>query len=41
MSAACFVDMEADRLLADRTLGKKRVKFPPSYQLYELHNPYE
>ena len=40
MSAARSVDMEVNCLLANRTLGEKRVKSPPNQQLYELHNPY-
>jgi hypothetical protein len=40
MSAACFIDMEADHLPADGTLGRKRVKPPPSKELEELNDPY-
>ena len=40
MSAARSVDMEVNCLLANRTLGEKRVRSPPNQQLYELHNPY-
>jgi hypothetical protein len=40
VAAACLVNVEANHLLADRTLGGDRVKSPPSQQLYELHYPY-
>ena len=40
MSPACSIDMEVNRLLADWTLCKKRVRSPPNQQLYELHYPY-
>jgi hypothetical protein len=40
MSAACFIDMEADHLLADGTLCRKRVKPPSSKKLKELNEPY-
>jgi len=40
VAAAGFIDVEADHLLADRTLGGDRVKPPPAQQLYEFHNPY-
>ena len=40
MSAARSVDMEVNCLLANRTLGEKRVRSPPNQQLYELHNPH-
>jgi hypothetical protein len=45
VAAAGFIDVEADHLLADRTLGSDRVK-PPSTQeldtqeLDELDDPY-
>jgi hypothetical protein len=41
VAAAGFIDVEADHLLADRTLGGDRVKPPPAQQLDELHDPYE
>jgi hypothetical protein len=41
VAAAGFIDVEADHLLADRTLGGDRVKPPSAQQLYELHDPYE
>jgi hypothetical protein len=41
VAAAGFIDVEADHLLADRTLGGDRVKPPPAQQLYEFHDPYE
>src|SRR5580704_15348315 len=41
VAAAGFIDVEADHLLADRTLGGDRVKPPPAQQLYELDDPYE
>ena len=40
MSPTCSIDMEVNRLLADRTLCEKRVNSPPNQQLYELHNPH-
>jgi hypothetical protein len=40
VAAAGFIDVEADHLLADRTLGGDRVKPSPAQQLYEFHNPY-
>jgi hypothetical protein len=40
MTPARSIDMEVNRLLADWTLGAKRVKSPPTEQLYELHDPY-
>jgi hypothetical protein len=40
VTAAGFIDMEPDHLLADRALGGDRVKPPPAQQLYEFHNPY-
>jgi hypothetical protein len=40
MSPTGSVDMEVNRLLADRTLCEKRVNSPPNQQLYELHNPH-
>jgi hypothetical protein len=40
VSPTCSVDMEVNRLLADRTLCEKRVRSPPNQQLYELHYPY-
>ena len=40
VSPACSIDMEVNRLLADRTLCEKRVRSPPNQQLYELHYPY-
>jgi hypothetical protein len=40
MSPAGSIDMEVNCLLADRTLGEKRVRSPPKEQLYEFHNPY-
>jgi hypothetical protein len=40
VAAAGFIDVEANHLLADRTLGGDRVKPPPAQQLYEFHNPY-
>jgi len=39
MAPACSVDVELDRLLADRALRGKRVRSPPHQQLYELHGP--
>jgi len=41
MSTACFIDVEANRLLADRTLCEKRVKAPSAQEFYEFDNPYE
>jgi hypothetical protein len=41
VAAAGFIDVEADHLLADRTLGGDRVKPPPAQELYELDDPYE
>jgi hypothetical protein len=41
MSTACFIDVQANRLLADRTLCDKRVKAPSTQEFYEFHNPYE
>jgi hypothetical protein len=40
VAAAGLVNVEANHLLADRTLGGDRVKSPPAQQLYELHYPY-
>src|ERR1700735_1791253 len=40
VAAARFIDVEADHLLADRTLGGDRVKPPPAQQLDELDDPY-
>jgi hypothetical protein len=40
MPPACSIDMEVNRLLADRTLCEKRVNSLPNQQLYELHNPH-
>jgi hypothetical protein len=40
VAAAGFIDVEADHLLADRTLGGDRVKPPPAQQLYEFYDPY-
>jgi hypothetical protein len=40
VSPACSIDMKVNRLLADWTLCKKRVRSPPNQQLYELHYPY-
>jgi hypothetical protein len=40
MSPACSIDVEVNRLLADGTLGEKRVNSPPNQQLYQLHNPH-
>jgi hypothetical protein len=40
MLAARFIDMEADYLFADGTLGRKRVKPPPSKELEKLNDPY-
>ena len=40
VSPTCSVDMEMNRLLADRTLCEQRVNSPPNQQLYELHNPH-
>ena len=40
MSSACSIDMEVNRLLADRTLCENRVNSPPNQQLYQLHNPH-
>jgi hypothetical protein len=40
VAAARLVNVEANHLLADRTLGGDRVKSPPAQQLYELHYPY-
>jgi hypothetical protein len=40
VAAAGFIDVEADHLLADRTLGGDRVKPPPAQQFYEFYNPY-
>jgi len=39
MSAACLIEMEADRLLADGAFGRHRVKPLPSKQLYEFNDP--
>jgi hypothetical protein len=41
VAAAGFIDVEADHLLADRTLGSDRVKSLPAQQFYELDDPYE
>jgi hypothetical protein len=41
VAAAGFIDVEADHLLADRTLGGDRVKPAPAQELYELDDPYE
>ena len=41
MSTACFIDVEANRLPADRTLCEKRVKAPSTQEFYKFHNPYE
>ena len=38
MSSACSIDMEVNRLPADRTLCENRVNSPPNQQLYQLHN---
>jgi hypothetical protein len=40
MPAACFIDVEANHLLADGTLRRKRVKPPSSKELEELDDPY-
>jgi hypothetical protein len=40
VAAAGLVNVEANHLLADRTLGGDGVKSPPSEQLDEFHNPY-
>src|ERR1700683_3075 len=40
VAAPGFIDVEADHLLADRTLGGDRVKPPPAQQLDELDDPY-
>jgi hypothetical protein len=40
VAAAGLIDVEADHLLADRTLGSDRVKPPTAQQLYELYDPY-
>jgi hypothetical protein len=40
MSPACSIDVEVNCPLADRTLCEKRVRSPPSQQLYQFHNPY-
>jgi hypothetical protein len=40
VAAASLVDVEANHLLADRTLGGDRVKSPPAQELYEFHYPY-
>jgi hypothetical protein len=40
VAAAGLVNVEANHLLADRTLGGDRVKSPPAQQFYEFHNPY-
>ena len=40
MLPARSINMEVNRLLADWTLCEKRVKSPPSQQLYELDDPY-
>jgi hypothetical protein len=39
VSTTCFIDMEANRLSADRTLCGNRVNSPPTQQLDELHHP--
>src|ERR1700675_3872143 len=41
VAAAGFIDVEANHLLADRTLGGDRVKPPPSQQFYKFYDPYE
>jgi hypothetical protein len=41
VAAAGFIDVEANHLLADRTLGGDRVKPLPSEQFYEFYDPYE
>jgi hypothetical protein len=40
MLTARFIDMEANHLLADGTLGRKRVKPPPSKEPEELNDPH-
>jgi len=40
MPAACVIDVEANYLLADGTLRRKRVEPPPSNELEELNDPY-
>jgi hypothetical protein len=40
MSPTCPIDMQVNRLLADRTLCEKRVNSPPNQQLYEFQNPH-
>src|ERR1700749_4078800 len=40
VAAAGLIDVEADHLLADRTLGGDRVKPPAAQELYELYDPY-
>src|SRR6202040_3091041 len=40
VAAAGFIDVEADHLLADRTLGGDRVKPPSAQELEELDDPY-
>jgi hypothetical protein len=41
MSAPCFIDMQANGLLANRTLREKRVNAPSTKELYRLPNPYK
>ena len=41
VSTACFIDVEANCLPADRTLCEKRVKAPSTQEFYKFHNPYE
>jgi hypothetical protein len=41
MSPACFIDVEANRLLANRARGEKWVKSPSTQEFYRLQNPYE
>jgi hypothetical protein len=39
MPAPRFIDMEANHLLADGALRRKRVNPPPSKELEELNDP--
>ena len=40
MSAARFIDVKANHLLAHGTLCRKRMKLPSSQEFYELYHPY-
>jgi hypothetical protein len=41
MAPACFIDMEVNRLLANRTLGQERAEPPSTQKFYKLQNPYK